>query len=141
MSQANSMKAQNTFSQLTHPTEYFDAQSSQNLLLAQVTTRGRSDLQEGPPETVPGGALTVLGALTVAIVFFVSKRIQISQKTKSGSDSSAQILRSIPCSNCRFFSKNPYLKCTVHPQMAGKIEAKNCSDFWSTDKDEFHKKW
>jgi hypothetical protein len=36
----------------------------------------------------------------------------------------------IPCQNCRYFSKNFYLKCAVQPSIVLKAEAKDCSDYW-----------
>lgn len=46
-------------------------------------------------------------------------------------------LRQLPCSNCRFFGSNPYLKCAVHPDKALKAEAMTCSDYWAQDSDRF----
>lgn len=37
----------------------------------------------------------------------------------------------IPCSNCRFFSNNHYLKCAVHPSTVLTEQALNCSDYWT----------
>ena len=38
-------------------------------------------------------------------------------------------LPQLPCRNCQFFSKNPYLKCAVHPYIALTKKANNCSDY------------
>ncbi|MBD1995973.1 hypothetical protein H6G00_05000 [Leptolyngbya sp. FACHB-541] len=46
-------------------------------------------------------------------------------------------LKQLPCSNCRFFGSNPYLKCAVHPDKALKAEAMTCSDYWAQDSDRF----
>ncbi|PZV16342.1 MAG: hypothetical protein DCF22_05620 [Leptolyngbya sp.] len=40
-----------------------------------------------------------------------------------------QKMHQIPCSNCRFFTRNYQLKCTVHPSSALTEEAINCPDF------------
>ncbi|MCY7391699.1 MAG: hypothetical protein LH647_09490 [Leptolyngbyaceae cyanobacterium CAN_BIN12] len=40
-----------------------------------------------------------------------------------------QKMHQIPCSNCRFFTSNYQLKCTVHPSNALTEEAINCPDF------------
>jgi hypothetical protein len=136
------MKAQKTFPHSTHATGYFDSQSSPNHLLTQVPARGRAETQVKPPtqDDGPGGVLTALGLSVFALSFFVIKRLQASAKVKHGLDSTPHCLYSTPCSKCRFFNKNPYLKCTVHPQKASKIDAKDCLDFWPVDQDEFHKK-
>ncbi len=36
-----------------------------------------------------------------------------------------------PCTNCRFFDNNHYLKCAVHPELVLTKEALNCSDYCS----------
>jgi hypothetical protein len=136
------MKAQKVFTHSTHSTGYFDGQSFQNQLLVQLPVRGRAESQVKPPtqDDAPGGILTVLGLSTFALAFLVIKRFQASEKVENSSDSTSHFLDSIPCSKCRFFNKNPYLNCTLHPQRASKIDAKNCPDFWPVDQDEFHKK-
>lgn len=35
----------------------------------------------------------------------------------------------IPCSNCQFFNRNPYLKCAIHPSKALNEEAIDCADY------------
>ena len=34
-----------------------------------------------------------------------------------------------PCTNCRFFDKNHYLKCAVHPEIVLTKQALDCSDY------------
>jgi hypothetical protein len=38
-------------------------------------------------------------------------------------------LHQVSCINCQFFSKNPYLKCAVHPCIALTEKANDCSDY------------
>jgi hypothetical protein len=38
-------------------------------------------------------------------------------------------MHQIPCTNCRFFTCNYHLKCTVHPTEALTESAINCSDY------------
>jgi hypothetical protein len=40
-------------------------------------------------------------------------------------------LHQIPCPDCRFFTDDFRLKCTVHPNLALTEEALNCCDFCS----------
>jgi hypothetical protein len=35
----------------------------------------------------------------------------------------------IPCNNCQFFNKNPYLKCAAQPNKVLKQEAFDCTDY------------
>ncbi|MBF2085206.1 MAG: hypothetical protein IGS16_11440 [Thermoleptolyngbya sp. C42_A2020_037] len=41
----------------------------------------------------------------------------------------AQQMHKIPCSECRFFTGDYHLKCTVHPERALSEEAMNCADY------------
>ena len=40
-----------------------------------------------------------------------------------------KIWAKIPCAYCRYFQKNPYLKCAVNPSKVLTSEAINCLDF------------
>jgi hypothetical protein len=42
-------------------------------------------------------------------------------------------LHQVPCRNCRFFTNNHYLWCTVHPSTALTKEALACSDYYPQD--------
>jgi len=41
----------------------------------------------------------------------------------------AQQMHQIPCYNCRFFTNDHRLKCTVNPKIANTEEAINCFDY------------
>lgn len=41
----------------------------------------------------------------------------------------AQQMHQVPCSQCRFFTHNYSLKCTVNPCIANTEEAIDCSDY------------
>ncbi len=43
--------------------------------------------------------------------------------------SQAQQMHRVPCSECRFFTGDYHLKCTVHPNRALSEEAIDCPDF------------
>ncbi|MEP0748961.1 hypothetical protein [Coleofasciculus sp. FACHB-125] len=38
-------------------------------------------------------------------------------------------MHSVPCTNCRYFTGDYRLKCTVQPSIAQTEEAINCSDY------------
>lgn len=38
-------------------------------------------------------------------------------------------LHQVPCPRCRFFTNNPVLKCTVHPDTALSEQAIHCPDY------------
>jgi hypothetical protein len=73
------------------------------------------------------GMLTSL-ALIGTIVF-----LKLLKTGRHGLEKIADPVRyfsQVPCRKCRFFSSNPYLKCTVHPSIVLKTQAKDCSDYW-----------
>lgn len=41
----------------------------------------------------------------------------------------ASRMHKIPCANCKFFTSNYSLKCTVHPAIALSESAINCPDY------------
>lgn len=41
----------------------------------------------------------------------------------------AKEMHQIPCSNCRFFTNDYRLKCTVNPSLANTEKAVDCTDF------------
>ncbi|MBE9168967.1 hypothetical protein IQ238_16080 [Pleurocapsales cyanobacterium LEGE 06147] len=41
----------------------------------------------------------------------------------------AKQMHSIPCTNCRFFTNDYRLKCTIHPHIANTEGAIDCSDY------------
>ena len=43
-------------------------------------------------------------------------------------------LHQIPCANCKYFTGDHHLKCTVHPSFALTEEATNCFDFYPQDR-------
>jgi hypothetical protein len=43
-----------------------------------------------------------------------------------------------PCTKCRFFSSNPFLKCAVNPTLVLTKEAVNCSDYRPRNKKSPH---
>ncbi|MEM6427279.1 MAG: hypothetical protein AAGF66_02575 [Cyanobacteria bacterium P01_H01_bin.119] len=44
----------------------------------------------------------------------------------------ARAMHRIPCSNCKYFTQNYYLKCPVHPTDALSEAAIGCADFEAT---------
>jgi hypothetical protein len=39
----------------------------------------------------------------------------------------------LPCTNCKYFKNNPYLKCAVQPDKVLRTEATECPDYSSND--------
>lgn len=62
------------------------------------------------------------------ILTIVRKKLVVIQKR----------VEEVPCENCRFFSNNPYLKCTVHPSIVLTKEAIHCPDYRFKDSKTFY---
>lgn len=69
----------------------------------------------------------MLVCATIGSIVFVLCQI-IEDKNRQSKINHCQ---QIPCSNCRFFSNNHYLKCAVHPSTVLTKYALNCSDYWT----------
>lgn len=77
-----------------------------------------------------------LGLLTSGVIF-LSMLSKLRNQKQSDVVIDLQQLNKIPCSNCRFFSSNPYLKCAVNPAIALTEEAINCADYCPQAKKSF----
>ncbi len=118
--------------------------SSQGLpeqLLVQLPPQPESQTKAKPTSKNygDGTVLLLMGLSVYALVFFVIKRLQ-SRKEGQYRLESPRFKHHAACSKCRFFNKNPYIKCAVHPNNVNKIDAKDCPDFWPGDRDKFYKK-
>jgi hypothetical protein len=63
-------------------------------------------------------AWALIGFLVWTLSVFIRDLLQITQR-----------MHRIPCANCRFFTGDYHLKCTVRPTVALTEEAIHCSDF------------
>ena len=81
-------------------------------------------------------AFMSLGLFVLALSLFLFKYLKGREKPLSLARDT-QFSHQNPCSKCRFFNKNPYLQCAVHPENFGRIHPKDCPDFWAVDQDEF----
>jgi hypothetical protein len=110
-----------------------------------VEASGKTTVNEVPLEgsTTPVGgfALAPLGFIVFlwSLLLLLSKdRVwnflyQATFKKISLTKSHSQI----PCPNCRFFHRNSYLRCAVHPLKVLSREASHCSDYWPCDSEKF----
>jgi hypothetical protein len=78
----------------------------------------------------------IFGVTVIMILLFCLKQI-FNWRRKQGYTSNWDYHQHIPCHNCRFSSRNSYLKCAVHPTKAMKKAAIGCSDYWAKDSDRF----
>lgn len=101
---------------------------------------------ESPPEPTPSEKTEapmsvwlmsgICGAVIATGILLSLKRISTRRRKQSDIDNWNRH-QHIPCHNCRFSSRNPHLKCAVHPAKAMKQAAIGCSDYWATDSDQF----
>ncbi|MBD1807520.1 hypothetical protein H6F98_19015 [Microcoleus sp. FACHB-SPT15] len=105
-----------------------EVSSNQAPLIEAPTNR----LQETTAQLLFIPACLVVIAWTVSF----SKRLNW-RKTASKKLDTIKPSSQIPCSSCRFFKNEPYLKCAVHPLKVGSAEAMDCPDLWSLDSNKF----
>jgi len=100
-----------------------------------------------PPETLTRDTVTgynglfevlSMGLFTVAGFYLLYRKSQL--RLDKANPPKLNILKRFSqpsCSKCRFFNKNEYLKCAVHPVHVSNIEAQNCPDYWQRDRRKF----
>lgn len=111
------------------------------LVSSHMHSEGRAPVREA--FTTPAEILLLvwftapLGFMFVAWIIFLVQRL--FSRHSAPSAHVYPVARSVesPCSSCRFFSQNAYLKCAVHPSIALTKQALNCSNFWALDDDKF----
>lgn len=69
----------------------------------------------------------IVSAISVAIYAVLPKRVQPHSF-------SLKLPPKAPCQHCRYFSQNPYLKCTLHPSTVLTKQAIDCLDYCSSNK-------
>ena len=128
---------------LLDSTEDGSSQGVPEQLLVQLPTQPEPGIKVKPTSRDYSNStnLMLIGLSICVLVFFSIRRLQKQKHTKIQHQlESPRFKRHISCSKCRFFNKNPYLRCAVHPQSVNKIDAKDCPDFWPGDRDKFHEK-
>lgn len=88
--------------------------------------------------TVPTGGTFFIpfGFIVAAWLVLILSRLEIWKAIGNRKTATKQYTKT-PCSQCRFFQNNPYLKCAVHPSKALSEEAKDCPDYWGDENDKF----
>ncbi len=88
-----------------------------------------------PDLTRPEGAITTDEALffipfcsMIFLAFFILKLLDV-WKVARAKFTTLNCFHQLPCRNCRFFTNNHYLYCTVHPSIVLTEQALDCSDY------------
>lgn len=108
--------------------------------LSEVSS-SQAPLTETTPNevTVPNAQFSLIPVYLIAISWIVSLVMRLNFRKSFGDNlDTIKHLHQIPCSSCRFFKNDPYLKCAVHPLKVSSTEAINCSDYWALDSNKFH---
>lgn len=107
-------------------------------LVAQISSQSQRPLEEPPTARnhSDSAAVVTVGFFAFALLVFLIRYLKGRKKTLSPAQYS-QLKHHTPCSKCRFFNRNPYLQCAVHPENFDQIDAKDCPDFWAVDQDKF----
>lgn len=105
-----------------------EARSISQPRLTEAQTTQQSDMANRVdiPETLMV-ALPLAFVMGWGVVFFVlSKSWMVARHELT---SNLKRFHKVPCSNCKFFSANPYLKCAVNPSIALTEKAADCSEY------------
>lgn len=88
-----------------------------------------------PDLTRPEGAITPDEALffipfcsMIFLAIFILKLLNVWKVTRA-KIIALNCFHQLPCQNCRFFTNNHYLYCTVHPSIVLTEQALDCSDY------------
>jgi hypothetical protein len=106
-------------------------------LVVQVSSQTQRSIDEKP--AFRNGETNVFvsaGLLVFVLLLFLFKYLK-GRKKPSPLAQHPELKHHHPCSKCRFFSRNPYLQCAVHPENFDRIDPKDCPDFWAVDQDKF----
>jgi hypothetical protein len=98
------------------------------LIATQPSHSPPSDYQGSAPSSTFDGSLPILvgfviiSTITISIYIFIPKRVQQhSFSLKYGPKTL--------CPHCRYFNRNPYLQCSVHPTTVMTKETLDCQDY------------
>jgi len=98
----------------------FVVQRLQLLTSTQIDS-STSTSKTGSTPASPGDAINSPTFVCIFVLF--------SLAVLSGSRKKRKVKCLIPCTTCRFFSNNTYLKCAVQPTLVLTEQAKNCPDY------------
>jgi hypothetical protein len=84
-----------------------------------------------PPSQRRIESLDTAFQIVIGLVIFSTIGILIYASIPKGWQHSLKfnLDRKVPCRRCRYFSDNPYLKCTLHPVTAMTEQAVDCRDY------------
>lgn len=123
----------------THPDLHpdgteIDYSPSQNSLWTEIDA-SRAPLTEDyrSPGSFSDGLILVLWGFSLSFLIVLMVRRLVFRKLASGEGKSLDSHQLTSCARCRYFNKNPYIKCAVNPLSVQKIDASDCSDFCVDD--------
>lgn len=76
-------------------------------------------------------SMVLFSLFTLTLLAWVLKILKTAGVSKKVSSQLAAIqsFQQIPCSKCRYFNSNPYLKCAVNPSTVLSDKAIECSEY------------
>lgn len=84
----------------------------------------KNDKNPSNNDAIAGIGFLFFLALMIALIKWCDIR-----KSSEESFSKIRINYKTPCSKCRYFSNNSYIKCAVQPEKVMTKEAKDCQDY------------
>jgi hypothetical protein len=104
-------------------------------------TSNQEPLIEAPSNEVkelnPQLLLVPIGFLVIALAVRFINRSHFREPGDNKLDTIERCTQ-IPCSSCRFFKNEFYLKCAVHPLKVSSADASDCPDYWPLDSNKFY---
>lgn len=83
-----------------------------------------------PNSHLQEGVSAFAAVLLLAGFLLAMRRARFQRKAVQGEEgSNPQVRSSIPCQNCHYFNPNTFLPCAVHPSLALRKEAVDCTDY------------
>lgn len=108
--------------------------TSQALYLTEVDTAEAPVAEDHEsPSGFFDGLVLILWGFSISFLIILTARNFIFSKRASDEDGSLSHSRSTSCARCRYFNRNPYIKCAVNPLNVQKIDANDCPDFCPDD--------
>lgn len=103
--------------------------SSKAKLIIVNPTVTKPDLKKPERAITPDGALFFTPLCSMMfLAFFILKLLDV-WKIARAKITTLNCFHQLPCRNCRFFTNNHHLYCTVHPSIVLTEQALDCSDY------------
>jgi beta-lactamase regulating signal transducer with metallopeptidase domain len=123
------MERQFLSSDLLHDRDSTNRATSPASLWTEIAASQASTESYRSPGSFSDGLIPILWGLSISLLVLLMVRRLMYRKANSLEEKALDHSQSTPCARCRYFNKNPYIKCAVNPAVVQKVDANDCSDF------------